>query len=575
MKKLHFMTRQGLSLFLFLLAMLPVSASRQQPTQFTRGMFYHLVPASKNGFVVEYNPRTGEVALARLDGERTEQHWTVSELSGSWRFINPFSNLALRTKGNAVQTGVNNGSDEAQLWKTETDGDALLLIPTNRPDVAAAVTADGKVTLIAKSSAKGNKAARFHIRKATAAGFDDALTYRIRSVKHPDMVLGNGDSGENNARIVGEKADAQNRGQYWNIKMLDLGQRVITGAFYTQNFDDGGGNPAVDYLLQWPAQDGVWNNARFRFVPVGGKEDVYLICSASQNSAKAGTMYTLKNGQLKLAKLNAADSDAWFSFEQVQKPKIKSPYWEDETIFAENKEAGRATFMPYATEAEMLADKNYYATPWTTPVSSRYQSLNGTWRFHFVPEPSQRPLDFFKEGYDVSSWDTIPVPSNWEMQGYDRPIYCNVEYPHSNTPPFIKARPGFNDGGKNYGINPVGSYVRTFSVPDDWTEHRTLIHFGGIYSAAFVWLNGQYIGYTQGANNVAEFDLTKHLKKGENTLALQVFRWSDGSSSSVRTCSACQAFSATYTCTMYHASLWQITKSPQSSRTVTATHASM
>ncbi|GFI34141.1 beta-galactosidase [Bacteroidaceae bacterium] len=529
MKKLHFMTRQGLSLFLFLLAMLPVSASRQQPTQFTRGMFYHLVPASKNGFVVEYNPRTGEVALARLDGERTEQHWTVSELSGSWRFINPFSNLALRTKGNAVQTGVNNGSDEAQLWKTETDGDALLLIPTNRPDVAAAVTADGKVTLIAKSSAKGNKAARFHIRKATAAGFDDALTYRIRSVKHPDMVLGNGDSGENNARIVGEKADAQNRGQYWNIKMLDLRQRVITGAFYTQNFDDGGGNPAVDYLLQWPAQDGVWNNARFRFVPVGGKEDVYLICSASQNSAKAGTMYTLKNGQLKLAKLNAADSDAWFSFEQVQKPKIKSPYWEDETIFAENKEAGRATFMPYATEAEMLADKNYYATPWTTPVSSRYQSLNGTWRFHFVPEPSQRPLDFFKEGYDVSSWDTIPVPSNWEMQGYDRPIYCNVEYPHSNTPPFIKARPGFNDGGKNYSINPVGSYVRTFSVPDDWTEHRTLIHFGGIYSAAFVWLNGQYIGYTQGANNVAEFDLTKHLKKGENTLALQVFRWSDGS----------------------------------------------
>ena len=222
------MTRQGLSLFLFLLAMLPVSASRQQPTQFTRGMFYHLVPASKNGFVVEYNPRTGEVALARLDGERTEQHWTVSELSGSWRFINPFSNLALRTKGNAVQTGVNNGSDEAQIWKTETDGDALLLIPTNRPDVAAAVTADGKVTLIAKSSAKGNKAARFHIRKATAAGFDDALTYRIRSVKHPDMVLGNGDSGENNARIVGEKADAQNRGQYWNIKMLDLGQRVIT-----------------------------------------------------------------------------------------------------------------------------------------------------------------------------------------------------------------------------------------------------------------------------------------------------------------------------------------------------------
>ena len=99
----------------------------------------------------------------------------------------------------------------------------------------------------------------------------------------------------------------------------------------------------------------------------------------------------------------------------------------------------------------MLADKDYYNTPWTTPQTARYLSLNGTWKFHYVSEPSQRPLDFFKTTYDVSTWDTIPVPSNWEMQGYDKPLYCNVEYPHANTPPFIKARPGFNDGGKNYG----------------------------------------------------------------------------------------------------------------------------
>lgn len=94
------------------------------------------------------------------------------------------------------------------------------------------------------------------------------------------------------------------------------------------------------------------------------------------------------------------------------------------------------------------------------------------------------------------------------MQGYDRPIYANVEYPHANIPPFIDARRGFNDGGKNYGINPVGSYVRTFDLPESWSKQRTFIHFGGIYSAAFVYLNGKYVGYTQGANNVAEFDLT-------------------------------------------------------------------
>ena len=133
------------------------------------------------------------------------------------------------------------------------------------------------------------------------------------------------------------------------------------------------------------------------------------------------------------------------------------------------------------------------------------------------------------EDYDVSSWDKIPVPSNWEMQGYDHPIYNNVEYPHSNTPPFINARKGFNDNGKNYGINPVGSYVRFFDLPEGWEARRTFIHFGGIYSAAFVYLNGQYVGYSQGSNNVAEFDLTPYLRTGKNRLAVQVFRWSDGS----------------------------------------------
>lgn len=213
-------------------------------------------------------------------------------------------------------------------------------------------------------------------------------------------------------------------------------------------------------------------------------------------------------------------------FNLANRPKV---YWEDETRFEENKEKGHATYMPYPDEKSMLADAAYYATPWVETKSQDFRSLNGDWFFHFVPEPSQRPLDFYKESFDVSAWDKIPVPSNWEMQGYDRPIYANVEYPHANIPPFIDARPGFNDGGKNYGINPVGSYVRFFDLPKEWKEKRTFIHFGGIYSAAFVYLNGKYVGYSQGANNVAEFDLSAYLKEGRNKLAVQVFRWSDGS----------------------------------------------
>ena len=491
---------------------------------FRRGVLYHLITADKQ-LAVGYD-KQGSLTLGPTDANNPTQHFTVSELSGSWRFINPFDNRAIRTEGNALELGENNGSDEAQLWKTEKNGKHLLLVPTNRPDMAAAVN-NGQLVLINKKQAAGNRAAQFDIAEAEQAGFDVALTYRIRPAADKNLVIGNGNSPENNARIVAEKPETTNRGQYWTVKMLDLKQRVVENAYFTQNFDDGGENAQQAALVQWPANHGEWRNARFVFEPVKGQKGIYIIRSAKP--AKKDLMYALRQNVLTAVPYNAADKSAWMTFEEVEKPKVESPYWEDETMFAENKEPGVATYMPYESEKAMLADKAYYETPWVTPDNNRYLSLNGTWKFNLVPEPSKRPTDFYKDGYDVSGWDTIPVPSNWEMQGYDRPIYANVEYPHSNTPPFINARPGFNDGGKNYGINPVGSYVRTFNLPADWDGRRTFIHFGGIYSAAFVWLNGHYVGYTQGANNVTEFDLTKYLRAGQNSLAVQVFRWSDGS----------------------------------------------
>lgn len=497
-------------------------------TPVRRGALYFVASVGESGLVLDCDASGGLARFAKKDASRPEQHWTLPELSGSRRLINPFSDLAVRLdEQGRVSTGENNGSDEAQLWRLEPAGKHFLLVPANQPAKAAVVAADGSVSLTAKAGAEANKAALFSLVESATAGFDDAQTYRIRSYAQKDIVMGNGDSGENNARIVGERADTLNRGQYWNIRMIGLSERAVKNAFYDQNFDDGGGNAGIDYLLQWPAAEGVWNNARFCFEPVKGQPGAFRILSAS--ASKKGKMYVLEEGCMALRPYDAANRNAWFTFESVEKPKIKSPYWEDETVFAENKEPGVATYMPYATEADMLADADYYRTPWTVPRNSRYRSLDGTWRFHWVSEPSQRPLDFFREDFDTSAWDTIAVPSNWEMAGYDRPVYCNVEYPHSNTPPFIKARPGFNDGGANYGINPVGSYVRTFDVPDDWTARRTFLHFGGIYSAAFVYLNGSYVGYTQGSNNVAEFDITPYLRGGRNRIAVQVFRWSDGS----------------------------------------------
>lgn len=543
--------KKKLSLIGLLLAVLSGFGSAMAQNAFEQGTLYTVRSAKYPAGLITYlDAKGGAALLAPCEKEGPYACWTVSELSGSIRLINPFDNVALQGNGDgSVRMAENNGSDESQLWKLEPVGkDTYLLVAANRPqmalrcrdgrgvfaahkgkNLAAGQSRDGFaiLELADKAALKDDLAAHFIIGRSRIAGFDAELTYQIVSATQPGTVLGNGDSGDNNARIRPEKADTANRGQYWNIQMIDAERRVVSSAFYKQNFDDGGGNPAVDYLLQWPAEHGVWENATFLFLSVEGKAGVYQLASA--NPAKKEWVYACTDGQLKRVARKEAGEESWFRFVQVEKPRFTQPYWEDETIFGENKEAGHATYMPYPNTAAMMADKAYYRQPWVETRSASVLSLNGTWRFHFADEPTKRPTDFYKDGYDVSGWDTLPVPSNWEMHGYDRPIYCNVEYPHGNTPPYIKARPGYNDGGKNYGINPVGSYVRTFHVPAEWEGKRTFIHFGGIYSAALVYVNGQYVGYSQGSNNVAEFDLTGHLRDGENRLAVQVFRWSDGS----------------------------------------------
>lgn len=206
-----------------------------------------------------------------------------------------------------------------------------------------------------------------------------------------------------------------------------------------------------------------------------------------------------------------------------------APVWEDETVFAINKLPSVAHYVPYPNEAALRADKAHYQKPWLPSNSSLMKCLDGKWKFHFVSSPEQRPDASAVLADATQGWDDITVPGCWEMQGYDHPIYCNVEYPHDNTPPFIKARPGFNDGGKNYGVNPVGTYQRTFTVSKEWLNQRTIIRFDAIHSAGFVYLNGRYVGYTQGQSNVAEFDLTPYLFEGKNNLVVQVLRWCDGS----------------------------------------------
>ena len=463
-------------------------------------------------------------ALYQVDGIPTEykgQLFVMDELSGSWRFIDPFKQRALRVGERGMEYGEVNGSDELQKWTlTEIAPGKYSAIPTNKTSFQAL-----KKGIV--------------IKEAAAFGSDVNCTYRFRSVANPDQVLGNNDDGNNNARIRSEKLDSMNRGQYWSIKTLATDKHLISGAFYDSYFDDGGDNQSISWLLQWAANPANPGNALMSIEPVKGQSGVYRIVSANKKK-----MFRAEGNMMKIADINDADKASWFTIEQVEKPKLSSPIWEDETVFAINKLPGVASYMPYDSEAEMKADKAYYATPWTEPKSTLYKSLDGTWNFWFTEVPEKGKVAGDVEAMDVPAFeaalatakgsatrkpDAIPVPSCWEMQGYDRPIYCNVEYPHGNTPPFIKARPGFNDGGKNYAINPVGTYHRSFDLPEGWDKQRTIIHFGGIYSCAQVWLNGKHVGYTEGSNNVAEFDLTHLLRTGKNDLVVQVHRWCDGS----------------------------------------------
>lgn len=164
--------------------------------------------------------------------------------------------------------------------------------------------------------------------------------------------------------------------------------------------------------------------------------------------------------------------------------------------------------------------------PWISPMKADLISLNGKWNFHFSPSANERPSesDMFTKGKLI--WQTINVPSCWEMLGYDFPLYVNVDYPFENNPPFIDVKEQYKG---LYGENPVGTYHKTFSIPKNWEKKRVFLHFDGLYSGAYVWCNGKKVGYCQASNNDAEFELTQYLKEGVNELYVQVFRWTDAS----------------------------------------------
>jgi beta-galactosidase len=184
--------------------------------------------------------------------------------------------------------------------------------------------------------------------------------------------------------------------------------------------------------------------------------------------------------------------------------------WENLDLLQVNTMEPHVTLSPYPSlESAKTGDRN---------KSPLLKLLNGDWKFHWVAKPADRPMDFHKPNFDDSEWDRIPVPSNWEIEGYGTAIYTNSTYPFPKNPPFIP-----------HEDNPVGNYRTSFNLPADWNDKAVHITFDGVSSAFYLWVNGKEVGYSQGSRTPTKFDLTPYLQAGKNQLAVAVYRWCDGS----------------------------------------------
>ena len=188
----------------------------------------------------------------------------------------------------------------------------------------------------------------------------------------------------------------------------------------------------------------------------------------------------------------------------------KRPDWENPAVFALGKQPARATGFPFESRDRAIAGHR--------TKSDRFLLLNGQWRFLLSPDAEKVPVGFEKADYDVTGWKEIKVPADWQAQGHDQPRYNNITYPFPANRPLIP-----------HAANPVGSYRRDIEVPAGWSGSDIILHIGAAGSAYYVWLNGQKVGYSEDSKLPSEFDVTRFVRPGRNTVAIQVYRWSDGS----------------------------------------------
>jgi beta-galactosidase len=202
--------------------------------------------------------------------------------------------------------------------------------------------------------------------------------------------------------------------------------------------------------------------------------------------------------------------------------------WENPEMIGMNKEPNHATFVPYSSLDDALKPMQFLEHTANYP-STFYSTLNGQWQFNWVNHEKKRPKDFYLPEFDASGWNKIPVPSCWQTKGFGIPIYTNATYPFIPIPPRMKGNPWIGENGPL----PVGSYRREFTIPNHWDENMQIIlHFDGVDSAFYVWINGKFVGFSKDSMTPAEWNITPYIHSDRtktNLIAVEVYQFSDGS----------------------------------------------
>ncbi len=523
------MTRPTRTLALAFACLFTVVELWAQPTD---GYVYRILSADGSKAMTNREVKTHNALLYMddVDGTSFAQQWTFYQVGDAWLVYNydcgQAADMALTSSspGRLLQWEPTSSSNQCFAVQPVAGAVGLVqLLCAADPAQAVTIQADGGLKM---TKSLTDEATYFRLETTGTQHGAIALLNRYYTIAHAGTgyVLGNRDVKENDALIYADPiGETSVESRIWQMrKSGDVNWFQLYNPYANQAMD-----MALDSKAQKPLQ---WNsdfsnaNQQVTFTMVDPEKGLYQI--SCQKKKTTDIYYLTVEGRQMQMSMSPTAENSYFTLTEVKAshlPDLPLPeYWEDETVFEENKEPGHATYMPYPTTEALRADERY-ATPWLDPVGARFLSLNGTWKLNYVDAPSKRPGEaaFWADDADVSAWDDIDVPSCLEMKGYGEPYYVNVEYPFADNPPYISMKNGLPE--------PVASYRRTFTLPEGWDAMRTFLHFDGIYSAAYVWVNGKYVGYTQGANNDAEFDLTKVVRKGENNISVQVFRWSDGS----------------------------------------------